>query len=163
MSEIRLEVEIDGIKYPLVTKESKENVEKIAAYVDKKIKDVKSDKLTFDKELMTACLNIADDYLKVSSKHESYKEETREAVENYPGLQEDYESYKKDYGPYKEKYEDLKDEVKDLRDLLKKRDEEILDLKRDENDAQSLREKMKDLYKEVMDLTKENEMLKGKI
>ena len=30
MSEIRLEVKIDGVKYPLVTKESKENIENIA-------------------------------------------------------------------------------------------------------------------------------------
>lgn len=163
MSEIRLEVKIDGVKYPLVTKESKESIEKIAAYVDGKIKDVKSDKLTFDRTLILASLNIADEYFKDKESFRQYYEENKEAIENFPALKDELETFKNEYGTYKTDLEEKKEELKDLKILLQEKDAEIINLTKAENDADKLREKIKALQKEAMDLTKENEILKGKI
>lgn len=163
MSEIRLEVKIDGVKYPLVSKESKESIEKIAAYVDGKIKDVKSDKLTFDRQLILASLNIADEYFKDKESFREYYEENKEAIKNYPIIKEELETFKNEYGSYKIELEEKKEEVKDLKVLLQEKDAEIINLTKAENDANKLREKIKNLQKQVMDLTKENEILKGRI
>lgn len=163
MSELRLEVKIDGVKYPLVTKESKESIEKIAAYVDGKIKDVKSDKLTFDRQLILASLNIADEYFKDKESFRQYYEENKEAIENFPALKDELETFKNEYGTYKTELEEKKEELKDLKILLQEKDAEILNLTKAENDADKLREKIKALQKQAMDLTKENEILKGKI
>ena len=163
MSEIRLEVKIDGIKYPLVSKESKESIEKIAAYVDGKIKDVKSDKLTFDRQLILASLNIADEYFKDKESFRQYYEENKEAIENFPALKDELETFKNEYGTYKTDLEEKKEELKDLKILLQEKDAEIISLTKAENDADKLREKIKALQKQAMDLTKENEILKGKI
>ena len=163
MSEIRLEVKIDGVKYPLVSKESKESIEKIAAYVDGKIKDVKSDKLTFDRQLILASLNIADEYFKDKESFRQYYEENKEAIENFPALKDELETFKNEYGTYKTDLEEKKEELKDLKILLQEKDAEIISLTKAENDADKLREKIKALQKQAMDLTKENEILKGKI
>ena len=163
MSELRLEVKIDGVKYPLVTKESKESIEKIAAYVDGKIKDVKSDKLTFDRQLILASLNIADEYFKDKESFRQYYEENKEAIENFPALKDELETFKNEYGTYKTELEEKKEELKDLKILLQEKDAEIINLTKAENDADKLREKIKALQKQAMDLTKENEILKGKI
>lgn len=163
MSEIRLEVKIDGVKYPLVTKESKESIEKIAAYVDGKIKDVKSDKLTFDRTLILASLNIADEYFKDKESFRQYYEENKEAIEKFPALKDELETFKNEYGTYKTDLEEKKEELKDLKILLQEKDAEIINLTKAENDADKLREKIKALQKQAMDLTKENEILKGKI
>ena len=163
MSEIRLEVKIDGVKYPLVSKESKESIEKIAAYVDGKIKDVKSDKLTFDRTLILASLNIADEYFKDKESFRQYYEENKEAIENFPALKDELETFKNEYGTYKTDLEEKKEELKDLKILLQEKDAEIINLTKAENDADKLREKIKALQKQAMDLTKENEILKGKI
>ena len=163
MSEIRLEVKIDGVKYPLVTKESKESIEKIAAYVDGKIKDVKSDKLTFDRQLILASLNIADEYFKDKESFRQFYEENKEAIENYPALKNELETFKNEYGTYKTDLEEKKEELKDLKILLQEKDAEIINLTKAENDVDKLREKIKALQKQAMDLTKENEILKGKI
>lgn len=163
MSEIRLEVKIDGVKYPLVSKESKESIEKIAAYVDGKIKDVKSDKLTFDRQLILASLNIADEYFKDKESFREYYEENKEAIKNYPIIKEELETFKNEYGSYKIELEEKNEEVKDLKVLLQEKDAEIINLTKAENDANKLREKIKNLQKQAMDLTKENEILKGRI
>ena len=163
MSEIRLEVKIDGVKYPLVSKESKESIEKIAAYVDGKIKDVKSDKLTFDRQLILASLNISDEYFKDKESFRQYYEENKEAIENFPALKDELETFKNEYGTYKTDLEEKKEELKDLKILLQEKDAEIINLTKAENDADKLREKIKALQKQAMDLTKENEILKGKI
>lgn len=163
MSEIRLEVKIDGVKYPLVSKESKESIEKIAAYVDGKIKDVKSDKLTFDRQLILASLNIADEYFKDKESFREYYEENKEAINNYPVIKKELETFKNEYGSYKIDLEEKKEEVKDLKVLLQEKDAEIINLTKAENDANKLREKIKNLQKQAMDLTKENEILKGRI
>lgn len=163
MSEIRLDVKIDGIKYPLVTKESKESIEKIAAYVDGKIKDVKSDKLTFDRQLILASLNIADEYFKDKESFIEFYEENKEAIENYDATKVELETFKEEYGSYKEELVDKKEEIKNLKVLLQEKDTEIINLIKEDNDAKKLREKIKALQKQTMDLVKENEILKGKI
>ena len=163
MSDIRLDVKIDGIKYPLVTKESKESIEKIAAYVDGKIKDVKSDKLTFDRQLILASLNIADEYFKDKESFRKFYEGNKEAIENYDATKVELETFKEEYGSYKDELIEKKEEIKNLKVLLQEKDTEIINLTKEDNDAKKLREKIKALQKQTMDLVKENEILKGKI
>ena len=163
MSEIRLEVKIDGITYPLVSNEPKESLEEIAKYVDRKIKEVKSDKLTFDRQLILACLNIADEYQKYKKEAENFKEENKEAIEKYPTIAKDFEDFKEEYQPYKEKFTSLDEENKKLRSILQDKDQELIQLQKAENDASQLRETIKKLQKQAMDLAKENETLKGKL
>jgi len=163
VSEIRLDVKIDGIKYPLVTKESKESIEKIAAYVDGKIKDVKSDKLTFDRQLILASLNIADEYFKDKESFRKFYEENKEAIENYDATKVELETFKEEYGSYKDELIEKKEEIKNIKVLLQEKDTEIINLTKEDNDAKKLREKIKALQKQTMDLVKENEILKGKI
>lgn len=163
MSEVRLEVIIDGVKYPLVSKEPKENLEKIADYVDKNIQDVKSDKLTFDKELILACLNIADEYYRNKEDFLAYKDKNQEAIQNYPDLKKDFENFKKEYEPYKEKFSKIESELKSAKSILRDKDSEILALKDAKEHVKRLRTKLEDQSKKIMDLTKENETLKGNI
>ena len=58
---------------------------------------------------------------------------------------------------------ELKEEIKNLKVLLQEKDTEITNLTKEDNDAKKLREKIKALQKQTMDLVKENEILKGKI
>lgn len=163
MSEIRLEVVIDGRKYPLVSKESKERIEKIAAYVDSKIKEVKSDKLTLDRQFVLACLNIADDYLKEKNDFEDFTMTNQEAIEEYPRLREEFYNFKKEYGSYKSEIKEKSDEIEKLRELLRKKDEEILKFKTDAEELNRLKEETEDLTIKLMDMSKENESLKEKL
>ena len=78
-------------------------------------------------------------------------------------IKEELETFKNEYGSYKIDLEEKKEEVKDLKVLLQEKDAEIINLTKAENDANKLREKIKNLQKQAMDLTKENEILKGRI
>ena len=110
-----------------------------------------------------ASLNIADEYFKDKESFRQYYEENKEAIENFPALKDELETFKNEYGTYKTDLEEKKEELKDLKILLQEKDAEIISLTKAENDADKLREKIKALQKQAMDLTKENEILKGKI
>ena len=69
MSEKKVQVEIDGASYTLVTDESEEQIRDIADYVSSKIAEVKSNKLSYDRELVLASVNIANDLYPVSYTH----------------------------------------------------------------------------------------------
>ena len=87
----------------------------------------------------------------------------RQAINEYPALKEDHDNFKNEYGSYKEKYDQAAAENTELKALLQDKDKEILELSKEETDSKKLRDKMKTLQKQVMDLTKENELLKGKL
>lgn len=70
MSVNKIIVKIDGISYTLLTEENEEQIKKIAKFVEKKIEEVKSDRLSHERELVLASLNIANDLYKL---HEDEK------------------------------------------------------------------------------------------
>ena len=91
MSEKKVQVEIDGIEYTLLTDENQEQIRDIAKYVEKKIGEVKSKRLSYDKELVLTSLNIANDLFNVGNRYNKLKEDSSEAVEKYPELIEKYQ------------------------------------------------------------------------
>ena len=128
---------------------------------EKEFKDNDKKKIIDAKFL--ASLNIADEYFKDKESFRQFYEDNKEAIENYPALKNELETFKNEYGTYKTDLEEKKEELKDLKILLQEKDAEIINLTKAENDADKLREKIKALQKQAMDLTKENEILKGKI
>jgi len=90
VSEKKVQVEIDGASYTLVTDESEEQIKDIADYVSSKIAEVKSNKLSYDRELVLASINIANDLYHVGNRYRNLRDESSEAMENYPGLVENY-------------------------------------------------------------------------
>ena len=117
MSENKVQVEIDGVNYTLLTDEDEDQIRDIAKYVEKKISEVKSQRLSFDRELVLTSLNIANDLFNVGNKYNNLKEDSREAVENYPSL---IENYKKAI----EENEDLRNMLDEKVDQKKNLEEE---------------------------------------
>lgn len=163
MSENKVQVEIDGVNYTLLTDEDEDQIRDIAKYVEKKISEVKSQRLSFDRELVLTSLNIANDLFNVGNKYNNLKEDSREAVENYPTLSEDYKKAI-------EENEDLRNRLDEKVDQNKKLEEENASLYRKvKNNEEStktiekLRNEVKKLQEEVISLKAENDNFKEKL
>lgn len=163
MSEYKVDVVIDGKNYTLVTKEAKENIKDIVEIFDRKIQEVKSDRLTFDRQLILAGVNITDDLFKLARDYTKLKEETKEPLDKYPIVKEEISNLRLENedllienASNKEKITSLEEE----KDELKKR----LDKHKNSDDTiEKLKNEVKRLQVHVMDLTKENDTLKGNL
>ncbi|MFR4763275.1 MAG: cell division protein ZapA [Anaerococcus obesiensis] len=60
MADNKIVVNIAGMDYTLISDQDENQIEQIAAYVDKKIREIDNDKLTRENQLVLASLNIAD-------------------------------------------------------------------------------------------------------
>ena len=118
MSEKKVQVEIDGASYTLVTDESEEQIKDIADYVSSKIAEVKSNKLSYDRELVLASVNIANDLYHVGNRYKNLKEDSSEAMENYPSLVENYNDIKLSINAFGDTYKQLY-EMKDRDEIIK--------------------------------------------
>lgn len=163
MSEKKVQVEIDGASYTLVTDESEEQIKDIADYVSSKIAEVKSNKLSYDRELVLASVNIANDLYHVGNRYRNLKEDSKEAVENYPGLVENYQKAVahndeliKDLEELTKKVENLESENESLNKKIKVNEES-------EKTIEKLRKEVERLQKEAVNLQAENDQLKGSI
>lgn len=163
MTEKKVQVEINGMSYTLVTDESEEQIKEIASYVGKKINEAKSDNLSYDKQLVLTSLNIANDLFNVGNRYKRLKESSSEAVENYPSVLENYNKSLSENEKLLEKIDQLTNQKLSL-------EEEKSDLKKqikvnEENDKliEKLRDETKRLQKEAATLKSENTQLKGKI
>ncbi|MDO5047781.1 MAG: cell division protein ZapA [Anaerococcus sp.] len=163
MSEYKVDVKIDGKEYRLVTDEPKENIKDIAKIFDRKIQEVKSDKLTFDRQLILAGVNITDDLFKLLGEYKKLKAKSEEPLLKYPSLKEEL-------GELKEEKETLKEENNKLASSLEAKEEENKNLKKDlarlkhsSERIEKLKTEVKRLQVELMDLQKENETLKGNL
>lgn len=163
MSEYKVDVKIDGKTYTLVSKEPKENIKDIAEIFDRKIQEVKSNRLTFDRQLVLAGVNITDDLYRLAEKYKSLKEESEVPLREYPKLKEEVDLIRSEKDKLlresledKERLDELdKDNSKLKRDLVRYKDsKETID---------KLKNEVKRLQVEVMDLSKENDSLKGKL
>lgn len=163
MSEKKVQVEIDGASYTLVTDESEEQVKDIAAYVSSKIAEVKSNKLSYDRELVLASVNIANDLYHVGNRYKNLKEDSSEAMENYPGLVENYKKAVAHNDQLIEKVEELSDEIKVLKNENESLNKKIKVNEESEKTIEKLRKEVERLQKEAVSLKAENDQLKGSI
>ena len=91
MADNKIVVNIAGMDYTLISDQDENQIEQIADYVDKKIREIDNDKLTRENQLVLASLNIADEMYKLLIKHKNLRKEAEEPIENYPKIKEAYE------------------------------------------------------------------------
>lgn len=163
MTEKKVQVEIDGLSYTLITDESEDKIQEMSKYVERKIKEVKSQKLPNDKQLVLTGLYIADDLYNVGNKYSKLREESKEAVEKYPGLVENYRLAVEQNDELLHRIEEMSDknvklesEVAELNNKVKANDQS-------EKTIERLRTEVARLQKEAARLKSENNSLKEKI
>lgn len=163
MSEYKVDVQIDGKNYTLVTNEAKENIKEIVEIFDRKIQEVKSSRLTFDRQLILAGVNITDDLFKLAKDYNTLKEESEEPLSLYPKVKEEVEKLRdenefllEEKSTNKEKINNLQEEILSLKNKLDKH-------KNSDDTIEKLKNEVKRLQVHVMDLTKENDTLKGNL
>ena len=79
----KVEVEIYGQSYSLKGEGNREYINRLASYVDKKMKEVTQRTPTVDslKVAILAALNIADEYLQIQDKDDDYVGQIAEKTE----------------------------------------------------------------------------------
>ncbi|MDD7044456.1 MAG: cell division protein ZapA [Peptoniphilaceae bacterium] len=163
MSEYKADVKIDGKEYTLVTDKPKENIRQIAKIFDEKIQEVKSDKLTFDRALILAGLNLTDDLLRIGEALKDLEEKAKTPMEEYPSLKEDRERLTKeneDLAKGLEESKDLNDRLSSEKSAL---EEKLSKLEDSTEIIEKLKTEVKRLQVELMELQRENESLKGSL
>ena len=163
MVEYKTNVKIDGKEYTLVSDEPKENINQIAEIFDRKIKEVKNDKLTFDRALILAGINITDDLYKLALEYQDIKEKSKKPLEDYPKLTEEVNNLKEENENIKKEIDQLKDQNKKLTDEKNSLERKISKANISEDTIKKLRDQLKDLQKQMMDLQSENQSLKEKL
>ncbi|MDU1316055.1 cell division protein ZapA [Anaerococcus hydrogenalis] len=174
MADNKIVVNIAGMDYTLVSDQEKNEIEQIAAYVDKKIREIDNDKLTRENQLVLASVNIADEMYRILIKHKKLREKAKDPIENYPKIKEAYEKLEEENKITKDDFEKSK---KDFMESMKKIDglnstinrlnaeidnKNKINKAKDEN-LKKLRENLTKLQEENLDLQKENEDLKGNL
>ena len=171
MADNKIVVNIAGMDYTLISDQDENQIEQIAAYVDKKIKEIDNNKLSRENQLVLASLNIADEMYKLLIKHKDLRKKAEEPIENYPKIKEAYENLEEENQEIKDDFEKSK---KDFMESMKKIDalnstinrlnaeidkKNKINKSKNEN-LQKLRENLLALQEENLDLQKENEDLK---
>ena len=163
MSEKKVQVQINGITYNLVTDESEDHIKEIASYVEKKLKEAKTDNLGYDRELVLTSLNIANDLYRVGNKYNRLKEDSAEAVEKYPSLIENYKKSVDHNDQLIAKADELNQANQALEDENKELSKQLKANEDNDRLIEKLRNEIKRLQKEAASLKSENEHLKGKL
>ncbi|MFR2716629.1 MAG: cell division protein ZapA [Anaerococcus obesiensis] len=117
MADNKIVVNIAGMDYTLISDQDENQIEQIADYVDKKIREIDNDKLTRENQLVLASLNIADEMYKLLIKHKNLRKEAEEPIENYPKIKEAYEDLEEENQLIKDDFEKSK---KDFMESMKK-------------------------------------------
>lgn len=171
MSENKIQVEIAGMSYTLITDESENFIKQIAAYVDKKIREVDNDKLTKEMQLVLASINVANDLFKLAVRYDSLDKESREPLEKYPLIKEEFETVKAENAKIKEDYEKSNQEfiksvekIEDMNTKINLLNSEIdkqkkLNTSKDQ-DLKKARENIKSLQEKLAQAEKEIQVLK---
>lgn len=163
MIENKVDVQINGINYTLITDGSEEHIKEIAAYVERKINEARSEKLGYNKELVLACLNIADDLYSVGHKYQALREESSEAVENYPGLVDKYQKAVEQNEDLIAKIEEIIEANKNLEGANSELNQRLKAAQTSDESEEKLQNEIKRLQQEVMTLKAENDQLKENI
>jgi len=163
VTEKKVQVEINGISYTLVTDESEDHIREIASYVGKKINEAKSDNLSYDKELVLTSLNIANDLFNIGNKYKKLKEDSAEAVEKFPSLVENYQKSINHNDQLIEKVKHLSQQNESLEEEKNNLEKQIKASEESDKLIKKLRNETKRLQQEAASLKAENEQLKGKL
>ncbi len=174
MSSNKTKVMIAGMTYTLISESQEKDLEQIASYVDKKIREIDNDKLTREMQLVLASLNITDELFKLAIEYKRLEKTSKEPLENYPQLKKDYEKIKAESEKIKEEYERNNQEfvksVEETEALNRKITELSSQIDRQEKvnsskdqDLKKSRALIKDLQTKLADLEKENQVLKRDI
>ena len=163
MSEKKVQVEIDWATYTLVTDENEEQIKDIADYVSGKIAEVKSNKLSYDRELVLASVNIANDLYNVGNRYKRLREESSEAVEKYPGLIENYKKSVDHNDELIAKVDELSAEISQIKEENESLNKKLIVNEESDKTIEKLRAELERLQKEVVALKSENDQLKGSI
>ncbi|BFL71908.1 MULTISPECIES: cell division protein ZapA [Anaerococcus] len=163
MTEKKVQVEINGISYTLITDESEEHIREIASYVGKKINEAKADNLSYDKELVLTSLNIANDLFNVGNKYKRLKEDSAEAVEKFPSLVENYKKAIDHNDQLIERVNQLSQQNESLENKKNDLEKQIKSNEESDKLIEKLRNEAKRLQQEAASLKAENEQLKGKL
>ena len=163
MSEHKVDVVIDGKNYTLVTKEAKENIQDIVEIFDRKIQEVKTSRLTFDRQLILAGVNITDDLFKLAKDYNKLKEESKEPISQYPKAKKEVEELRAYKTDLENQNSSFKDEISKLEEDKKNLEARLNKHKNCEDTIEKLKNEVKRLQVHVMDLSKENDTLKGNL
>lgn len=174
MSGNKIQVMIAGMTYTLVTDNDEAEIQKIADYVDKKIKEVNNDKLTREMQLVLASLNITDEMYRLAVEYKKLQTKASEPLEKYPHvskeldkikaenekIKEEYERSNQEFIKSVEKIEDLNTRINELTSQIDRQDK--INKTKDE-DLRKSRDNINSLQKQLSELQKENEILKRDI
>lgn len=163
MSEHKVDVVIDGKNYTLVTKEAKENIQDIVEIFDRKIQEVKTSRLTFDRQLILAGVNITDDLFKLAKDYNKLKKESKEPISQYPKVKKEVEELRAYKIDLENQNFSFKDEISKLEEDKKNLEARLNKHKNCEDAIEKLKNEVKRLQVHVMDLSKENDTLKGNL
>lgn len=138
---IKTNVLIDGRNFTVIGKGSEEYVHKLAAYVDKKIKEMtsKNDKLSSSMAATLAALNISDELYKSSRELETLKSKSKIPMENYENILNQLKEMKRKNEELEMDCNIYKDELLEMRRVNERLNKEI------ENYNQALKLKEKEL------------------
>jgi cell division protein ZapA (FtsZ GTPase activity inhibitor) len=171
MASNKTKVMIAGMTYTLVSDSKEKDLEQIAAYVDKKIREIDNDKLTREMELVLASLNITDELFKLAIEYKKLENSSKEPLANYPQLLKDFEKLKVENEQIKEEYEKNNQEfvrsVEETEALNRKITELSSQIDRQEKinstkdqDLKKSRNLIEELQGKLAELEKENQILK---
>ena len=160
MSEKKVQVEIDGISYTLLTDEEESQIKEIAKYVEKKIDEIKTKKLSYDKELVLTSLNIANDLFNVGNKYTKLKKESEEAMNNYPSLSDNHAKLMEENSKLLAQIEQLQTKKKDLEAENTRLKRASMANEQANATIDKLRAEVKRLQQEAISLKAENEQFK---
>lgn len=174
MSDNKTKVVIANMTYTLYSDSKDKDLEQIAAYVDKKIKEIDNDKLTREMQLVLASVNITDELFKLAIEYRKLERNSKEPLENYPQLLNDFEKIKAENEKIKEEYErnnqdfvksveeteKLNAKIIELRSQIDR--QEKINLSKNE-DLKKSRNLIKDLQMKLAEFEKENQVLKREI
>jgi len=90
-SDDTIDVEIFGQSYKIRGDAEREHIEKIADYVDRKMREIAETTSTIDtlKVAILASLNITDEYFQLKKKNAKLEDEARRKVEEYQSSLDD--------------------------------------------------------------------------
>lgn len=158
----RVKIVVDGKTFTLMGQESTEHIQKVASYIDEKMKEIRSvsHSITMDTSLayVLTSLNVGDDYFKALEEREVLLKQLREAQEyleeidrnwrkaeekmrlnqsriqeNEKGLQEDFDALEEDYNQLHDRYDKLMTERESYHFRLNEYEKEADRLQKENN------------------------------
>ncbi|MCI5839788.1 MAG: cell division protein ZapA [Peptoniphilaceae bacterium] len=170
MQQNKIEVNVGGISFTLVTSGEKQKAKEVAEYVDDVIKSVNNSKLTPEMTNILASIQIADELFDCKEKTKFINDKYKKPLENLSKINKQLEEKTNQYEILKKKLDEIKNSSKNSGQTIQKLNERVKQLsikneslKRDinqkENDLKTLRELISTLQETNSSLEKDIEEL----